>query len=130
MSEGAGNHSRRSFRIEVELTDADIVAYQQIVLAKRRLSPSRFRWIWPAAIFGLPLLVGWLMVQGEIVHAHDEGFHPFCRRLVASGHGLGLVKAADSSRARRAPQSYAGAIQGREHSGVPERPRRSNRRWA
>ena len=73
MSEGAGNHSRRSFRIEVELTDADIVAYQQIVLAKRRSSPSRFRWIWPAAIFGLPLLVGWLMVQGEIVHAHDEG---------------------------------------------------------
>ena len=73
MSEAAGNHSQRSFRIEVELTDADIVAYQQIVLAKRRANPSRFRWMWPVAIFGLPLLLGWLMVQGAIVHAYDEG---------------------------------------------------------
>jgi hypothetical protein len=73
MSEGAGNHSGRSFRIEVALTDGDIVAYQQIVLAKRRAHASRFRWVWPGAIFGLPLLVGWLMVQGEIVHANDEG---------------------------------------------------------
>jgi hypothetical protein len=72
VTEVTGNHSRRSFRVGIELTDADIVAYQQVVLAKRRASP-RFRWIWPTAIFGLPLLMGWLMVQGEIVREHDEG---------------------------------------------------------
>jgi hypothetical protein len=73
VTEGTGNHSPRSFRIAIELTDADIVAYQQIVLARRRASASRYGWMWPAAIFSLPLLLGWLMVQGEIVHAKDEG---------------------------------------------------------
>jgi hypothetical protein len=63
-----------SFRIDLDLTDAEIADFQRIVLARQRGPNVRGdSWIVLAASFGLALVVGWLMTQAGVNQPEDEG---------------------------------------------------------
>jgi hypothetical protein len=73
LSEAAENTPWPPFRITLALTEAEMLTYLKMVQSRQRArSVRRGYWV-VAASFALALLGGWLMVQGGIVHAADEG---------------------------------------------------------
>jgi hypothetical protein len=75
LSRNEGDNAWPSFRIVLDLTDAEIMAIQQIALRKQRNIGARRRGLnLLVAAVAVGLLGGWLLTEARVVQPSDEGF--------------------------------------------------------